>query len=55
MKGFIGTHEKYLLQESFVCLIDDLVDNLVKLEDGKGYLFTDWGSFDVKEFCKNYL
>lgn len=55
MKGFVGTHEKYLLQESYVCLIDDLADNLVNLESNKGYLFTDWESFDVKEFCKEHL
>jgi hypothetical protein len=60
MTGFIGTHEKYLLNESLVAMVDDLEDNLSKFEAHKRVLFgqgeyKDWNSFSVKDFCKDYL
>lgn len=60
MTGFIGTHEKYLLNDSLVAMVDDLEDNLVKFDSDKRILFgqgeyKDWVTFDVPKFCKEYL
>lgn len=60
MTGFIGTHEKYLLNDSLVAMVDDLEDNLVKFDSDKRILFgqgeyKDWDTFDVPKFCKEYL
>lgn len=60
MTGFIGTHEKYLLNDSLVAMVDDLEDNLVKFDSDKRILFgqgeyKDWNTFDVPKFCKEYL
>ena len=60
MVGFIGTHEKWLMNESVVAMIDDLPENLIKFDSQKRILFgteglKDWSEFDVKQFCKEYL
>lgn len=60
MTGFIGTHEKYLLNDSLVAMVDDLEDNLSKFEIDKRIHFgqgeyKDWNTFDVPKFCKEYL
>lgn len=60
MTGFIGTHEKYLLNDSLVAMVDDLEDNLTKFDADKRIHFgqgeyKDWNTFDVKEFSKEYL
>ena len=60
MVGFIGTHEKWLMNESVVAMIDDLPENLIKFDPQKRILFgeeglRDWSEFDVKQFCKEYL
>ena len=60
MTGFIGTHEKYLLNDSLVAMVDDLEDNLSKFDSDKRILFgqgeyKDWNRFDVPKFCKEYL
>lgn len=60
MTGFIGTHEKYLLNDSLVAMVDDLGDNLFKFEVHKRVHFgqggyKDWNAFDVPKFCKEYL
>lgn len=60
MTGFIGTHEKYLLNDSLVAMVDDLEDNLSKFEAHKRIHFgqgeyKDWNTFDVPKFCKEYL
>ena len=60
MTGFVGTHEKYLLNDSLVAMVDDLEDNLSKFDSDKRILFgqgeyKDWNAFDVPKFCKEYL
>lgn len=60
MAGFIGTHEKWLMKESVVAMIDDLESNLVNFYPQQRILFggeglKDWSEFDVKQFCKEYL
>lgn len=60
MTGFIGTHEKWLMNDSVVAMIDDLSENLIKFDLQKRILFggeglKDWSEFDVKQFCKEYL
>lgn len=60
MTGFVGTHEKYLLNDSLVAIVDDLEDNLVKFDSDKRILFgqgeyKDWNTFNVAKFCKEYL
>ena len=60
MTGFIGTHEKFLLNDSLVAMVDDLEDNLYKFDSDKRILFgqgeyKDWNAFDVPKFCKEYL
>lgn len=70
-EGFIGTHEKYLMNNSVVAMIDDLSENLVGFDHHKrvkygfdcmntsgcafGYTIKDWESFSVKDFCDQYL
>lgn len=57
--GFIGTHEKWLMNDSVVAMIDDLESNLVKFDAHKRVLFgvdvKDWEDFNVKAFCDEYL
>lgn len=49
MKGFVGTHEKWLLADSFCALIDDDWNNLSKFPEGKRVLF---GSHNIKaDYC----
>lgn len=60
MTGFVGTHEKWILNDSLVAMIDDLPDNLVKFDREKRVLFgsesfKDWNIFSVPKFCKEYL
>lgn len=60
MAGFVGTHEKYILNDSLLAMVDDLEDNLVKFDSHKRVLFgkgqyKDWESFSVKDFCGQYL
>lgn len=60
MAGFVGTHEKYILNDSLLAMVDDLEDNLVKFDSEKRVLFgkgqyKDWESFSVKDFCDEYL
>lgn len=60
MTGFIGTHEKWLMNDSVVAMIDDLTENLIKFDPQKRILFgveglKDWSEFDVPKFCKEYL
>lgn len=60
MSGFVGTHEKYILNDSLLAMVDDLEDNLVKFDSEKRVLFgkgqyKDWNTFDVPKFCKEYL
>lgn len=59
-QGFIGTHEKWILNGSVVAMIDDLEDNLVRFDPHKRVHFgqgqyKDWNTFDVPKFCKEYL
>lgn len=69
--GFIGTHEKWLMNDSVVGMIDDLPANLVKFDyekriqfdfdpsnpkgDGAAYVIESWEEFSVEDFCKQYL
>ena len=60
MTGFVGTHEKWILNDSLVAMVDDLEDNLTKFDADKRIHFgqgeyKDWNTFDVKEFSKEYL
>lgn len=68
MTGFIGTHEKYLLNDSLVAILDDLEDNLIKFDPHKRILFGNsksnistgmtipsWSELNIREFCDNYL
>lgn len=66
MKGFVGTHEKWLLADSFCALIDDDWKNLVKFPKEKRVLFGDyereamhcmhcWSDVNVKYLCELYL
>jgi len=60
MIGFVGTHEKWILNDSLVAMIDDLEDNLFKFDSNKRVLFggkdfPDWNSFDVDAFSFNYF
>lgn len=60
MEGFVGTHEKYLLNDSLVAMIDDLPDNLGKFEPHKRVLFggedlKDWSEFSVPKFVDKYI
>lgn len=70
-QGFIGTHEKWLMSDSVVAMIDDLPENLSRFDHDKrvlygfdcmntsgcgfGYTIKDWRSLNVADFCKNYL
>lgn len=58
--GFIGSHEKWLMNDSVVAMVDDLEDNLSKFEAHKRIHFghgeyKDWNTFDVVKLCKEYL
>lgn len=60
MTGFVGTHEKWILNDSLVAMVDDLEDNLSKFDVDKRIHFgegeyKDWNTFDVPKFCRNYL
>jgi 5'(3')-deoxyribonucleotidase len=60
MTGFVGTHEKWILNASLVAMIDDLEDNLVKFDPQKRVLFggkdlPNWNSLDVAKFCKEFI
>lgn len=71
MEGYIATKEKFLMNNSVVAMIDDRIDNLAGFDFSKrvqymtryeqssnesvNMVITDWQSFDVKEFCKEYL
>lgn len=60
MAGFIGTHEKWLMNDSVLAMIDDLPENLIKFDPQKRILFSGeglkgWSEFDVPKFCKEYL
>jgi 5'(3')-deoxyribonucleotidase len=60
MTGFVGTHEKWILNDSLVAMVDDLEDNLSKFDSDKRIHFgqgeyKDWNTFDVVKFCKEYL
>lgn len=70
-QGFIGTHEKWLMNNSVVAMVDDLSENLTGFDHNKrvkygfdcmstsgcvfGYTIKDWESFSVADFCKQYL
>lgn len=60
MTGFIGTHEKYLLNDSLVAMVDDLEDNLKLFDTNKRVLFggkdfPDWNTLDVDAFHLEYM
>lgn len=60
MIEFVGTHGKWVMNNSVVAMIDDLEENLVKFDAHKRVLFggsdmPDWESFNVAKFCKEYL
>jgi 5'(3')-deoxyribonucleotidase len=71
MKGFIGTHEKYLMNGSVTCMIDDLKKNLKGFDNNKriwfnaniqqdiqcdvAYEFSEWNDKVVKDICDLYL
>lgn len=60
MTGFVGTHEKWILNASLIAMIDDLEDNLVKFDPQKRVLFGGkdfpiWKSLDVAKFCKEFI
>lgn len=60
MTGFVGTHEKWILNASLIAMIDDLEDNLVKFDPQKRVLFggknfPNWKSLDVAKFCKEFI
>lgn len=71
MKGFIGTHEKFILADSLTAMFDDRLDNLKGFPEDKRILvgseytqtvnipvamkIDSWDNFSVKEFCDNYL
>lgn len=70
MIGFIGSHEKWILNGSLVAMVDDLVDNLKGFDPHKrvwfnsegltsnlsvGIVINNWKDFSVPQFCKDYL
>jgi 5'(3')-deoxyribonucleotidase len=60
MTGFVGSHEKWILNDSLVAMVDDLEDNLTKFDADKRIHFgqgeyKDWNTFDVEYFCEQYL
>lgn len=66
MQGFVGTHEKWLLQDSFCALIDDDINNLDKWDFHKRVLFggesarvnlsfSKWDDEIVQTICERYL
>lgn len=71
MKGFMGTHEKWLMNDSVVAMIDDSPDMLKGFDQNKrvmketkynqdselqvAYKFSDWSEFDIAKFCQMYL
>lgn len=68
-EGFIGTHEKYLMNNSVVAMFDDLPENLARFDHHKrvlygfdctstsgcafGYTVKDWESFSVEDFVRS--
>lgn len=66
MKGFVGTHEKWLLADSFCALIDDDWNNLDKFPKEKRVLFGSyheeamhcmyfWDKIQVQRLCELFL
>lgn len=60
MEAFVGTHEKWVMNNSVEAMIDDLPENLVRFDSHKRVLFgqgeyKDWNTFNVPKFCKEYL
>lgn len=66
MEGFIGTHEKWIIQDSYVALIDDDIKNFEKVRHDKrilfgsdnksvAYSFKSWDSVCVEKICEMYL
>ena len=70
MTGFVGSHEKWILNESLVAMVDDLPDNLKGFDPHKrvwfnsdnsinslpvGLVINSWEDFSVPEFCREYL
>ena len=70
MTGFVGSHEKWILNDSLVAMIDDLPDNLKGFDPDKrvwfnseslvsslpmGFTLNSWEDFNVYEFCRDYL
>ena len=60
MEGFVGTHEKWILNDSLVAMIDDLPDNLTKFAPHKRILFggeelKNWNEFSIRDFYEKYL
>lgn len=60
MTGFVGTHEKWILNNSLVAMIDDLEDNLIKFDPHKRILFggedfRNWNEFSVPKFIDKYI
>jgi 5'(3')-deoxyribonucleotidase len=70
MTGFIGSHEKWILNDSLVAMVDDLADNLKGFDPHKrvwfnsegltsnlsvGMVVNNWKDFNVPQFCKDYL
>jgi len=60
MTEFMGTHGKWVMNNSVEAMIDDLPENLVRFDSHKRVLFgqgeyKDSNTFDVSKFCKEYL
>jgi len=60
MTGFVGSHEKWILNDSLVAMVDDLEDNLRLFDTNKRVLFggkdfPDWKSLDVNAFHLGYM
>lgn len=67
MTGFVGTHEKWILEDSLEALVDDDCKNLVKFSPHKRILFGDkkecdvalnlkmWNKEAVQQICDMYL
>ena len=70
MTGFVGSHEKWILNRSLVAMVDDLPENLKGFDPDKrvwfnsenmvsslpmGFTLNSWEDFNVSEFCRDYL
>lgn len=67
MSGFVGTHEKWILNKSLTALIDDNMDNLKGFDYGKRIWFNPtkssevalsfdvWNDEIVNKICSRYL